>query len=157
MARTNINVELFKRYAPKKKIEIIKNLTDEELSAVSTATITRVVKEAGRKMYKSRDKRLYISRDRQKGNNWNSVIEAVELIKGKLYLDAYLQADSTDRNTSVSYSDFMRGGEYRIKALFCNRYGDDEPYYFIYDNGDKLRVVRSILLEYVYSKYADKL
>ena len=157
MARTNINVELFKRYAPKKKIEIIKNLTDEELSAVSTATITRVVKEAGRKMYKSRDKRLYISRDRQKGNNWNSVIEAVELIKGKLYLDAYLQADSTDRNTSVSYSDFMRGGEYRIKALFCNRYGDDVPDYFIYDNGDKLRVVRSILLEYVYTKYADKL
>lgn len=157
MARTNINVELFKRYAPKKKIEIIKNLTDEELSAVSTATITRVVKEAGRKMYKSRDKRLYISRDRQKGNNWNSVIEAVELIKGKLYLDAYLQADSTDRNTSVSYSDFIRGGEYRIKAMFGNRYGDDVPYYFIYDNGDKLRVVRSILLEYVYSKYADKL
>ena len=157
MARTNINVELFKRYAPKKKIEIIKNLTDEELSVVSTATITRVVKEAGRKMYKSRDKRLYISRDRQKGNNWNSVIEAVELIKGKLYLDAYLQADSTDRNTSVSYSDFIRGGEYRIQAMFGNRYGDDVPYYFIYDNGDKLRVVRSILLEYVYTKYADKL
>ena len=64
---TNINVELFKRYAPKKKLEIIEKLSNDELMNVSTATIERIVKEAGTKMYKSRDKRLYISRDRHSG------------------------------------------------------------------------------------------
>ena len=64
---TNINVELFKRYAPKKKLEIIEKLNPNELMNVTTATITRIVKEAGKSMYKSRNKRLYISRDRQRG------------------------------------------------------------------------------------------
>lgn len=44
---TNINVELFKRYAPKKKLEIINSLNSSELSNVTPATITRIVKEAG--------------------------------------------------------------------------------------------------------------
>ena len=37
---TNINVELFKRYAPKKKLEIIEKLNPNELMNVTTATIT---------------------------------------------------------------------------------------------------------------------
>ena len=98
---TNINVELFKRYAPKKKLEIIDKLNPNELMNVSTATIERIVKEAGTKMYKSRDKRLYISRDRQRGNSWNSTIEAVELISGKLYLDVYYQYENTDCKRSI--------------------------------------------------------
>ena len=85
----NINNELFKRYAPKKKLEIIENLTSSELLATTPATIERIITDAGRNQYKSRNKRLFISRDRQKGNSWNSTIEAVELIKGKLYLDIY--------------------------------------------------------------------
>ena len=44
---TNINVELFKRYAPKKKLEIIEKLNLNGLMNVSTATIERIVKEAG--------------------------------------------------------------------------------------------------------------
>ena len=86
----NINDELFKRYAPKKKIEIIKNLTSSELLATTPATMERIIKEAGRYQYKSVDKRLFISRDRQEGNSWNSMVEAVELMKGKLYLDLSL-------------------------------------------------------------------
>ncbi len=85
----NINNELFKRYAPKKKIEIIENLTSSELLATTPATMERIIKEAGRYQYKSVDKRLFISRDRQEGNSWNSMVEALELIKGKLYLEDF--------------------------------------------------------------------
>ena len=102
----NINDELFKRYAPKKKIEIIKNLTSSELLATTPATMERIIKEAGRYQYKSVDKRLFISRDRQEGNSWNSMVEAVELMKGKLYLDIYFQTDSTDGNITEQYNSF---------------------------------------------------
>ena len=76
----NINQELFKRYAPKKKLEIINNLTTTELLATTLETIKRIVKEAGRNIGKSRDKALRINRDRQAGNDWNSTIEDVEYI-----------------------------------------------------------------------------
>ena len=45
--KTNINTELFKKYAPKKKLEIIESLTQEELLAITPKTVTRMVKEAG--------------------------------------------------------------------------------------------------------------
>lgn len=37
---TNINVELFKRYAPKKKLEIINSLSESELLSISYTTIS---------------------------------------------------------------------------------------------------------------------
>ena len=152
---TNINVELFKRYAPKKKLEIIEKLDSNELMNVSTATIERIVKEAGTNMYKSRDKRLYLSK--QRGNSWNSTIEAVELIRGKLYLDVYLQYENTDCNTSELVRDFIRGGDFTGSVVRGDRYGNDRHYYFTYSEGSKQRVIRSILEEYVYTKYANKL
>ena len=152
---TNINVELFKRYAPKKKLEIIEKLDSNELMNVSTATIERIVKEAGTNMYKSRDKRLYLSK--QRGNSWNSTIEAVELIRGKLYLDVYLQYENTDCNTSELVTDFLRRGDFTGSVVRGDRYGNDRHYYFTYSEGSKQRVIRSILLEYVFTKYAKKL
>lgn len=154
---TNINVELFKRYAPKKKLEIIEKLNPNELMNVSTATIKRIVKEAGTSMYKSRNKRFYISRDRQRGNSWNSTIEAVELIRGKLYLDVYLQYENTDCNTSELITDFLRRGDFTGSVVRDDRYGNDRHYYFTYSEESKQRVIRSILAEYVYTKYATKL
>ena len=154
---TNINVELFKRYAPKKKLEIIESLDPNELMNVSTATIERIVKETGTNIYKSRNKRLYISRDRQRGNSWNSTIEAVELIRGKLYLDVYLQYENTDCNTSELVTDFLRRGDFTGSVVRRDRYGNDHHYYFTYSEGSKQRVIRSILEEYVYTKLATKL
>ena len=151
---TNINVELFKRYAPKKKLEIIESLDPNELMNVSTATIERIVKESGTNMYKSRNKRLCISRDRQRGNSWNSTIEAVELIRGKLYLDVYLQYENTDCNTSELVTDFLRRGDFTGSVVRGDRYGNDRHYCFTYSEGSKQRVIRSILEEYVYTKYA---
>ena len=154
---TNINVELFKRYAPKKKLEIIEKLDPNELMNVTLATIKRIVKEAGTNRYKSRNKRLYISRERQRGNSWNSTIEAVELIRGKLYLDVYFQYENTDCNTSELVADFIRRGEFTGSVVRGDRYGNDRHYYFTYSEGSKQRVIRSILEEYVYTKYATKL
>ena len=84
---TNINQIIFTRTQPKKKLEIINSLSEAELMVTTEATITKIVKEAGSRLYKSRDKQLRIGHDRRKGNNWNSTVESVELIKGKLFLD----------------------------------------------------------------------
>ena len=154
---TNINQIIFTRTQPNRKIEIIKNLTEAELLATTEATITKIVKEAGRRMYKSRDKQLRIDYDRRKGNNWNSTVESVELIKGKLFLDFYIQYEKTDTNTSEEYEDFFRRGNFRGEIRRLDRFGNGRTYYFCYDETDKAKVMKSILLEYVYSKYADKL
>ena len=153
----NINAEIFKRYVPKKKLEIINNLTTAELLATTPETIKRIVKEAGRSIGKSRDKVLRINQDRQRGNNWNSSVEAVEYIKGNLYLNIYFQMDSTDTNICVKHEVFFSGDKYTGKHYTTNRFGDEVPHYFTYDRQDKVGVIKSILLEYVYTKYADKL
>ena len=157
MRTININVELFKRYAPKRKLEIINNLTTAELLATTPETIMRIAKEAGRSIGKSRDKILRINRDRQAGNDWNSTVEDVEFIKRNLYLNIYFQTDHTDTNISEKYATFMQGDQYHGKHYTTNRYGDEVPNYFTYDRQDKANVIKSILLEYVHTKYADKL
>ena len=154
---TNINVELFKRYAPKKKLEQINGLSQSELLVTTPETIKRIVKEAGRSIGKSRDKVLRINQDRQRGNNSNSSVEGVEYIKSNLYLNVYFQMDSTDTNICVKHEVFFKGEQYTGRYYTINRYGDEVPHYFSYDKNDKAAVIKSILLEYVYTKYADKL
>ena len=155
--KTNINVELFKRYAPKKKLEIINNLTTDELLSVTPETIKRIAKETGRSIGKSRNKVLRISNDRRSGNNWNSDIEAVEFINDNLYLNIYFQMDNTDTNICEKYLNFFKGEEYHGKHYTTNKYGDTIPHYFTHNREDKAGVIKSILLEYVHTKYADKL
>lgn len=154
---TNINVELFKKYAPKKKLEIIYQLSADELLAITTESIKRIVNEAGKKIGMSRNKVLYISNERRIGNAWNSTVEAVEIHRGKLVLDIYVQMDSTDTNYFEPYLNFSKDGNYTGKVYTTNRYGDQVPNYFIYNREDKAGVIKSILLEYVYTKYAYKL
>lgn len=153
----NINVFIFSRTQPQKKIDIINALSEDELLSTSEATIKRIVKDAGRRMWKTRDKELRISHERRAGNAWNSLIEAVELIKGRLYLEVYLQYENTDTSTSEEYDDFFRNGNFRGEVRRLDRYGNGRTYYFLYNLSDKASVMKSILLEYVYTKYADKL
>ena len=154
---TNINQELFKRYAPKKKLELINGLSQSELLATTPETIKRIAKETGRSIGKSRNKVLRISNDRRSGNNWNSDIEAVEFINDNLYLNIYFQMDNTDTNICEKYLNFFKGEEYHGKHYTTNKYGDTIPHYFTYNREDKAGVIKSILLEYVHTKYADKL
>ena len=153
----NINQELFKRYAPKKKLEIINNLSTSELLNTSTETLMRIVKEAGTRVGSVRSKVLRISSARRSGNNWNSTVEAVEIHRGTLMLDIYVQMDSTDTNHFEPYSNFSKDGNYTGKVFTTNYHGDSVPHYFTYDRRDKAKVIKSILLEYVHTKYADKL
>lgn len=153
----NINELIFSRTQPQKKIDIINALTKDELLSTSEATVKRIVKDAGRRMWKSRDKELRISQERRAGNAWNSSIDGVELIKGKLYLSVYLQYENTDTSTFEEYDDFFRQGNYRGEVRRLDRHGNGRTYYFLYNPSDKASVMKSILLEYVYTKYADKL
>jgi hypothetical protein len=153
----NINELIFSRTQPQKKIDIINALSEDELLSTSEATIKRIVKDAGRRMWKTRDKELRISHERRAGNAWNSLIEAVELIKGRLYLEVYLQYENTDTSTSEEYDDFFRNGKFRGEVRRLDRYGNGRTYYYLYDPSDKACVIKSILLEYIHTKYADKL
>ena len=153
----NTNQELFKRYAPKRKLDLINGLSQSELLATTPETLMRIVKEAGTKVGTARSKVLRISSERRSGNNWNSTIEAVEIHREKLVLDIYVQMDSTDTNHLEPYLNFSKDGNYTGKVYTTNRYGDQVPNYFIYNREDKAGVIKSILLEYVYTKYAKKL
>lgn len=153
----NINEFIFSRTQPQKKIDTINALSEDELLSTSEATVKRIVKDAGRRMWKTRDKELRISHERRAGNAWNSLIEAVELIKGRLYLQVYLQYENTDTSTSEEYDEFFRNGNYRGEVRRSDRYGNGRTYYFLYNSSDKASVMKSILLEFVFTKYAAKL
>ena len=153
----NVNNFIFTRTQPKKKLEVIEKLSNDELLAVSESTVKKIIQEVGQRRYKSRDKELRIDYDRRVGNNWNSTVESVDLVKGKLYIGFYIQYENTDTNTSDDYEDFFKRGNYRGEIRRLDRYGNGRTYYFCYDESDKARVMKSIVLEYLYSKYADKL
>lgn len=153
----DINKIIFSRTAPSKKIEIVENLNLSELLAITPATISKMIKEAGSRLYKSRDKEMRISYDRRTGNKWNSTVEGVRNSKGVPTLDLYIQYENTDTNTSVSLSDFLKKGDYRGSIVRDDRYGNPRSYYFTYSDTDKARFVRQLLLEYINRKYKDKL
>ena len=149
----NINIELFKRYKPDNKIKIINELTEDELLAINPATVTRIIKEAGTRLYKSRDKRLWIPDRFRTGNHWNSTFTGIELIKGKLYVSLYVQYSNTDTDTDATYSEFFSSGDYRGAICYEDRYGNPHTDYYTYTQSDKARVIRSLLLTYVQRKY----
>jgi len=153
----NINQLIFSKTQPKKKLEVIEKLSNDELLAVSESTVKKIIKEVGQRRYKSSDKELRIDYDRRVGNNWNSTVESVDLVKGKLYIGFYIQYENTDTNTSDDYEDFFKRGNYRGEIRRLDRYGNGRTYYFCYDESDKAQVMKSILLEYAFCKYADKL
>lgn len=153
----NVNEFIFSRTQPSRKVDTIKALTDDELLSVSEETVRRIVKDAGRKIGRTRDRELNISRDRRAGNAWNATVDGIDLIKGKLYVEVYLQYENTDTSTSENYDDFFRKGNFRGEVRRSDRFGNGRTYYYLFDNSDKASVMRSFLLEYVYTKYAEKL
>ena len=149
----NINIELFKRYKPDKKVQIIMELTDDELLNVTPATITRIIKEAGTRLYRSKDKRLWAPDQFRTGNHWNSTFNGIELIKGKLYVSLYVQYSNTDTDTDATYNEFFSRGDYRGAIRYDDKYGNPHTDYYTYSPSDKARALRSLLLTYVQRKY----
>lgn len=168
--KKNINDAIFSRMAPLKKVELINKMTPMELDGVSFDTVLRCVKEVGKRRSSydfdkngkrvekfTRDKDMYLSVDRRVDNGWNSTITGISYVSGKLYVSIYVQMDSTDRSTCAEFKEFFARAEYTGKCYETNRYGDDVPRYFKYDKEDKQKFVKSVLLEYIHTKYAEKL
>ena len=150
----NINIELFRRYKPDKKVQIIMELTEDELLAITPATVTRIIKEAGTRLYKSsRNKRLWIPDQFRTGNHWNSSFNGIELIKGKLYVSLYVQYSNTDTDTDATYNEFFSRGDYRGHICYEDRFCNPHTDYYTYTPSDKARALRSLLLTYVQRKY----
>lgn len=155
---TDINKELFKRYRPQKKLEIIESLSAKELMNVTEPTIIRIMKEVGNNHYQSkRNKALSVNSERRRGNCWNSTFEGVNFYKGKLYVDLYLQYENTDTNLSEEWRYFFRPGDYQGHYQTDDWMGNPQTYYFTYTEIQKVRCIKSILQEYVYRKYPNKL
>lgn len=152
----NVNEELFKRQSPNKKLDIVVNLKKEELLNTTPETVKRILKEVGDKIGKSNNKRIYIPHDRRGGNNWNSTVEAFDFIKGNLVLEIYFQMDNTDTSVTEDYYNFFKLGEYRGTHKSMDIYGNEQTYYFTYSEDNKAEVLRSILLQYVHTKYIIK-
>ena len=105
---TNINVELFKRYAPKKKLEIINSLSENELLSISYTTILRIIKEAGKgDSGKARNKFKTLFFD-EAGNGWNSSVSSIwNGKKNVIIMSVYIQGDDTDTYVSYKLKDFL--------------------------------------------------
>ena len=153
----NINELLFSRTTANKKLEIVNNLTEKELLSAKKETFVRMIKEAGKSAPKSRNKVLRISLDRQEGNDWNSTLEQIEIYKKEVFVGLYVQYGNTDKSICSFFENFFADGEYRTSVNYSDRYGQQKIAYFYYSPRDKARCIRSILLEYLYTRYSDKL
>ena len=154
--KTDINIELFKRYAPKKKGDIISSLTPTELFAITEDTIKRIIKEVGNRRYRSREKELQFSSEYKIGNGWNSWIESIGIYNNRLYITIYMQMDGTDTTFSEGWNTFFKRDEYVGKAYETNWHGDRIPNYCHYTEDDKARFMRSLLYQYVQTKQERK-
>lgn len=157
----NVNEFIFKKFQPKKKLEMIEKLTPLELLSVSYSTILRIIKEAGvgdKSKTRSRFKTLFL---KGAGNDWNSKITNIyNWKKDEVYLSVYIQGDDTDTDVSYKLREFL-DNRYEEQCLgklhesFRNGYEHDVP--ANYDREDRARVIKAILMAYVKNKYADKL
>lgn len=151
----DINKIIFTRTGAAKKVEIVNNLTEAELLSINYATILRVVKEAGTKQSNSRNKTFRMTRPVD--NNWNAEFEGVNLYRGKLYADIYLQYDSTDTNVSIPFEDFLKKGDFKGSITRSDRYDNPQTHYFTFREIDKAIVLGILLMDYLNRKYKDKL
>lgn len=151
----DVNKSIFSRTAPAKKVEMVKNLTIMELLSINYATILRVVKETGTRQSNSRNKTL--SMTRPVSNDWNAEFEGVNLYRGKLLADIYLQYDSTDTNVIVPFEEFLKKGDFRGSITRTDRYGNPQTHYFTFREIDKAIVLGRLLMDYLNRKYKDKL
>lgn len=151
----DINKVIFSRTAPAKKVEMVNNLTIPELLSINYATILRVVKETGTRQSNSRSKTLRMTRP--VSNDWNAEFEGVNLYRGKLLADIYLQYDSTDTNVIVPFEEFLKKGDFRGSITRTDRYGNPQTHYFTFREIDKAIILGRLLMDYLNRKYKDKL
>ena len=69
----------------------------------------------------------------------------------------YVQFSNTDTSLTVPFNDFFRKGDFKGTIKRDDRYGNLQTYYYVYDEKDKVEVIRSFCLEYINTKYKSKL
>lgn len=148
---------LFKKIAPAKKLDIVESLTSTELLAIFPATIKRIIREVGRKVGNTRRKELYISREFRTGNSWNSEVEGMGYNSKGLFLYLYAQYHNSDRTVIEAWDKFFQKGQYVGKIEYTDAFDHRQTARFIYDDSEKARVIRRLLMQYLHLKYKDKL
>ena len=158
---TNINQFIFTRTAPKKKLEVIENLSQSELLSITYATVLRIIKEAGlgdTNKTRCKFKTLFLS---GATNNWNSKVRNIyNSKKDEVYLSVYIQGDDTDTDVSYKLREFLDNRYEKqclghLEELFSNGYEHKVP--ANYDREDRARVIKAILVAYIENKYSEKL
>lgn len=101
MKYLDINQDLFKRYRPDKKRDIIKLANAEYMLNLSEASIVRMAKETGQSGSRSY-KRITLTN--HVSNNWNAVIEGVDCYKNKVTISGYVDGDATEVYFNLPYN-----------------------------------------------------
>lgn len=153
----NINEFIFTRTQPKKKLEVINNLSQGELLSISYKTILRMIKEAGvgdSNKTRSKFKTLYLD---GAGNDWNSEVTRIfNRQKDEVYMNVYIQGDDIDTDVWYELKDFLDNSYEEqclghIEESFRNGYSHSKP--ANYDRSDRARVIRAICIAYLHGKY----
>lgn len=126
------------------QIEKINKMSDSDVIAFGKKHVNGIMDDAANKYGQ-----YYISNDRRKGNNWNSLVEGLYRNKeGKLFVDIYFQGDSTDCNDSEYFDTFFSSASnVRVTSRICSA---------TYSYDERADVMRSILIDYLYWKVIDR-
>ena len=140
-----LNDILFKAGNYNEKKSFIDNMLVDDLMNVPKSLVKSIIEKCGNEYG-----RMYIRRDFRKGNDWNSEIEGVNLSKsGDVFVEVYIQTDSTDTTECEYFDKFFRRGEYYSNDNRFNK-GID------YKESQKAEVMRSILLQCIYKLHSDE-
>lgn len=139
----NIEEILFKRGKYETKKATIEQLSASDIRSIKKDVYFKIVEKGGK------GNRFRVVNDFRKGNNWNSLIEGLYISKpnGILFVEIYLQGASTDTSISEYFDTFFRSGSYSSSYNYLNLN-------IRYDEGEKVEVLRSFLLSYVYYTYS---
>lgn len=140
----NIEEILFKRGKYETKKATIEQLSASDIRSIKKDVYIKIVEKAGDEY-----NRFRVVNNIRKGNNWNSVVDGLYISKpnGYLFVDIYVQNTSTDTNMSEYFDKFFRSGSYSSSDNHLNAN-------VRYDEGEKVEVLRSFLLSYVYYAYS---
>lgn len=152
----NINLELFKRYKPAKKMAMVKVLTPPELEQIRESTILRCVKEAGEAKKGSRCKTLKITKVE---NDWNGYVSSVyKNSHDDIYFEITILGDSTDRTVTCPWKDLADW--HRDRANLgefeeCSLSGVRNINQAFFTANIRREVLRQVLISYIKYKYGE--
>ena len=154
----DLNIELFRRTSPDKKLEMVKEATQSELLSLSRFNVERMVKEAGTRVNPAHvAKKLHIDSD-MANNGRNSSINCISQGRKRdsLYFDVYLQGYDTDTTKICDY-DYFVNNENLCEFEEIYLHGGSNIIHAMYYPKDKARVLKAICIAYIENKYKDKL